>query len=46
MARAYSADLRRKVLSSYAAGKGTMRELAERFDISYGWVLKIAAAQR
>jgi len=23
-----------------------MRELAERFDVSYGWVLKIAAAQR
>jgi putative transposase len=46
MARAYSDDLRRKVLSAYAAGKGTMRELAERFDVSYGWVLKIAAAQR
>ena len=46
MARAYSDDLRRKVLSAYASGKGTMRELAERFDVSYGWVLKIAAAQR
>jgi transposase len=46
MARAYSDDLRRKVLSAYAAGKGTMRELAERFDVSYGWVLKIAAAER
>ena len=46
MARAYSDDLRRKVLSAYGAGKGTMRELAERFDVSYGWVLKIAAAQR
>jgi transposase len=46
MARAYSDDLRRKVLSSYGAGKGTMRELAQRFDVSYGWVLKIAAAQR
>jgi transposase len=46
MARAYSDDLRRKVLSSYAAGKGTMRELSHRFDVSYGWVLKIAAAQR
>jgi transposase len=46
MARAYSDDLRRKVLSAYAAGKGTMRQLAERFDVSYGWVLKIAAAQR
>ena len=46
MARAYSDDLRRKVLSAYAAGKGTMRELAARFDVSYGWVLKISAAQR
>jgi transposase len=46
MARAYSNDLRRKVLWAYAAGKGTMRGLAERFDASYGWVLKIAAAQR
>jgi len=46
MARAYSDDLRRKVLSAYASGKGTMRELAERFDVSLGWVLKIAAAQR
>ncbi len=46
MARAYSDDLRRKVLSAYAAGKGTMREMAERFDVSYGWVLKISAAQR
>ena len=46
MARAYSDDLRRKVLSAYAAGKGTMRELAVRFDVSYGWVLKIAASER
>ncbi len=46
MARAYSDDLRRKVLSAYAGGKGTMRELAARFDVSYGWVRKIAAAQR
>ena len=46
MARAYSDDLRRKVLSAYAAGKGTMRELAERFDVSHGWILKIRAAQR
>jgi transposase len=46
MARAYSDDLRCKVLSAYAAGKGTMRELAERFDVSHGWILKIHAAQR
>jgi transposase len=46
MARAYSDDLRRKVLSAYASGKGTMRELAARFDVSYGWIKKVAAAQR
>jgi len=46
MAKAYSDDLRRKVLSAYASGKGTMRELAARFDVSYGWVRKVAAAQR
>ena len=46
MARAYYDDLRRKVLSTYAAGKGTMRELAQRFEVSYGWVLQIAAAER
>lgn len=46
MAAAYSDDLRRKVLSAYASGKGTMRELAARFDVSYGWVKKVVAAQR
>ena len=45
MARAYSDDLRRKLLSAHAAGKGTLRELAERFDVSYGWALKISAAR-
>jgi transposase len=46
MARAYSDDLRRKVLGTYAAGKGTMKQLAARFDVSYGWVQKVARAER
>ncbi len=46
MAQAYSDDLRRKVLTAYAAGKGTMQALAVRFDVSVGFVRKIAAAQR
>ena len=46
MARAYSDDLREKVLGAYASGKGTLRQLAERFEVSYGWVLKIHAAER
>lgn len=45
MARAYGDDLREKVLGAYAAGKGTLRELAARFDVSYGWVAKIHAAE-
>ena len=46
MAQAYGNDLRRKVLEAYAGGKGTMKELGERFGVSYGWVRKIVAAQR
>lgn len=46
MARAYSDDLRGKVLGAYASGKGTLRQLAERFEVSYGWVVKIHAAER
>lgn len=45
VARAYSDDLREKVLGAYASGKGTLRELAERFEVSYGWVAKIHAAE-
>jgi transposase len=45
MARAYGDDLRKKVLGAYAAGKGTLREIAERFDVSYGWVKKIHVAE-
>lgn len=46
MARAYSDDLRGKVLAAYAAGRGTFKELAERFGVSYGWVAKIYAMER
>ena len=45
MARAYGDDLRKKVLGAYAGGKGTLRQLAERFDVSYGWVKKIHVAE-
>ncbi len=45
MARAYGDDLRKKVLGAYAAGKGTLRQIAERFDVSYGWVKKIHVAE-
>ena len=46
MARAYSDDLRRKLLEAHAAGKGTLGELAERFGVSVGWAWKISAAHR
>jgi transposase len=46
MARAYSDDLRRKLLEAHAAGKGTLRELAERFGVSVPWAWKISAAHR
>lgn len=45
VARAYSDDLREKVLGAYAAGKGTLKGLAERFEVSYGWVAKIHATE-
>jgi transposase len=46
MPRAYSNDLRQKVLEARAAGKGSMRELAESFGVSLGWVEKISRQQR
>jgi len=44
MARAYSDDLRRRLLEAHAAGKGTLRELAERFGVSVPWAWKVSAA--
>lgn len=46
MARAYSDDLRRKLLEAHAAGKGTLRELAERFGVSVPWAWKVSAARK
>lgn len=46
MARAYSDDLRRRVVGAWLSGKGSMRELSVRFEVSYGWVRKVAANHR
>jgi len=46
MAKAYSDDLRRKLLESHERGKGTLEELAERFGVSLGYAKKISAALR
>lgn len=46
MPRAYSNDLRQKVLEAHAAGGGSLRVLAVRFGVSRGWVEKIRQQQR
>ena len=46
MARAYSNDLRRKLLEAHEEGQGTLGELAEEFGISLGFAKKISAALR
>jgi len=43
MGRPYRDDLRRKFLSAYDQGEGTLEELAERFVVSVGWGKKISA---
>lgn len=44
MARAYSDDLRRKLLERHQLGEGTLEELADRFGVSVGWARKISAS--
>lgn len=49
MPRAYSDDLRRKILTAHDRGKGTLGELAKRFDVSLPYVkenIGPAVAQR
>ncbi|MBI2815657.1 MAG: IS630 family transposase, partial [Acidobacteria bacterium] len=46
MARAYSNDLRRKLLEAYDRGEGTLAELADRFGVSTPWAWKISAQRR
>jgi transposase len=46
MARAYSNDLRHKLLSAYDKGQGNLSELALRFGVSRGWAWKISAHRR
>ena len=41
MAKAYSDDLRRRFLSAYEAGEGTLDELAERFMVSLAYGKKV-----
>ena len=41
MAKAYSNDLRRRFLSAYEQGEGTLEELAERFMVSLAYGKKL-----
>src|SRR3974390_2557447 len=43
MAKAYSDDLRRKLLEAHQDGEGTFEELAEQFRVSAAWARKISA---
>jgi len=45
MPRAYSDDLRSKLLKAYAAGRGGLEELASQFGVSYGYSKKIRRQQ-
>ena len=45
MARPYSDDLRGKLLEAYEAGRGSLRELAQQFGVSWGYSKKIRAQQ-
>ena len=45
MPRAYSDDLRCKLLEAYEAGRGSLRELAKQFRVSWGYSKKIRAQQ-
>ena len=45
MARAYSDDLRRKILEAYGRGSVSLGELAQRFGVSPGYTKKIRKQQ-
>jgi transposase len=45
MPRAYSDDLRRKLLEAYSAGRGSLRALASQFGVSWGYAKKIRVQQ-
>jgi transposase len=45
MPRVYSDDLRSKVLKAYAAGRGSLEQLANQFGVSYGYTKKIRRQQ-
>src|SRR6266849_1148731 len=46
MAKAYSDDLRRKLLEAHQQGEGSLAQLAARFRVSVSWAKSISATLR
>ena len=46
MAKAYSDDLRRKLLEAHDRREGSLQELARRFAVSVPWAWKISSQRR
>ena len=46
MAKAYSDNLRRKLIEAHQAGEGSLETLARRFHVSVGWTKKVSATFR
>ncbi len=46
MAKAYSDDLRCKLIEAHQAGEGSLEALAQRFHVSVGWTKKVSATFR
>lgn len=46
MAKAYSDDLRQKIIEAYQQGEGSLPALAKRFHVSAGWTKKVWATFR
>src|SRR5437016_1490804 len=46
MAKAYSDDLRRKLLEAHDRGEGSLRVLAKRFGVSVPWAWKVSRQRR
>jgi transposase len=44
--RAYSIDLRQRVVAAYDAGEGTQERIAARFAVSLSWVRKLLRQRR
>ncbi len=44
MAKAYSDDLRHKLVEAHQQGDGSLEVLAQRFHVSVGWARKVSAA--